>query len=129
MQLHRAMSSTIFAPGVSNVLHDFHSTNQVHGTLLVSIFVIGLAVGPLLLAPLSEVYGRAPLIHGTNLAFLLSAILCAVSTNMSMLLVFRLTMGMSSLSLGGAFVADMMTSVERSRAINVWNLGPVLVCR
>lgn len=121
------MSSTIFAPGVPQAMRDLHSTNQALGPLLISIFVIGLAVGPLLVSPLSELYGRTPLMHALNFTFLIAAIVCAVSVNVPMLLTFRLIMGMSTNSLGGGYVADMMPPESRGRAMNVWTVGPVLV--
>lgn len=122
-----AMSSTIFAPGVPQAMRDFHSNNQALASLLISIYVIGLALGPLLLSPLSELYGRTPLMHAYNFTFLLAAILCAVSVNIPMLLIFRLIMGVSTNSLGGGYVADMMGPESRGRAMNVWTVGPVLV--
>jgi MFS family permease len=121
------LSSRILVPGIPNVLDDFHSDDELNSTLIITIYVIGLAVGPLVLSPLSELYGRTPLMHITNFVFLASSILCAVSVNIPMMLIFRLMMGASSLSLGGGYVADMMKSEERSRAMNIWNLGPVLV--
>lgn len=121
------MSSTIFAPGIPQAMEDFHSDNSSFPPLLISIFSIGLAVGPLFLAPLSEIYGRTPLMHASNLMFLLSAILCAVSTNIPMLLVFRFVMGASNTPLGGGYVADLMAPEKRGRAMNVWTVGPVMV--
>ena len=121
------MASTIFAPGVPQAMKEFHSNNQALGTLLISIFVIGLAVGPLFISPLSELYGRLPLMHASNFAFLFAAILCAVSVNIPMLLIFRLIMGVSTISLGGGYVADMIEPGRCGRAMNVWTVGPVLV--
>lgn len=121
------MSSTIFAPGVSQAMSDFHSDNQTDATLLVSIYVIGLAVGPLFLAPLSELYGRSPLMHLANMLFLVAAIVCAVSVNIAMLMFFRFVLGVSTISLGGGYVADMMKPEQRQRAMNLWTVGPVLV--
>jgi MFS family permease len=110
-------------------MRDFRSDNQVVAALLVSIFVIGLAVGPLFLAPLSEVYGRTPLMHASNFAFMVAAVVGAVSVNIPMLLISRLIMGVSTISLGGGYVADLMEPELRGRAMNVWTVGPVLVCR
>jgi MFS family permease len=121
------MSSTIFAPGIPQAMADFHSTSQVDATLLISIYVIGLAVGPLFLSPLSEMYGRIPIIHGTNLLFLIATVLCATSVSIPMLMVFRFALGVSTVSLGGAYVADLMEPERRQRAMNVWTVGPVLV--
>lgn len=121
------MSSTIFAPGVPQAMREFHEHNQTNATLLISIYVIGLAAGPLFLSPLSEVYGRSPLMHAANVLFLVAAILCAVSVNVPFLMFFRFTLGVSTISLGGGYVADLMEPGERQRAMNVWTVGPVLV--
>lgn len=121
------MSSTVFAPGVPMAMRDLHSDNQAISSLLISIYVIGLAVGPLFLSPLSEIYGRTPLMHVTNVAFLVAAIVCAVSNNITLLLIFRLILGVSTISLGGGYVADLMKPEHRGRAMNVWTVGPVMV--
>jgi MFS family permease len=36
---------------------------------MISIYVLGYAVGPLFLAPLSEMYGRVPIICGSSAFF------------------------------------------------------------
>ena len=125
-----AMASTIFAPGVPDAMRDFHSTDSALSSLLVSIYVVGLAIGPLLLSPLSELYGRAPVMHTANFVFLVATILCAVSVDLAMLIVFRLIMGLACcipLTLGGGFVADLMIPEERGTALSLWTIGPLLV--
>lgn len=123
----RAMSSTIFAPGVPQAMRDLHSASKASATLLISIYIIGLAVGPLLLSPLSETYGRTPIMHGTNVLFLVASVVCALSVNIPMLMIFRFLLGVSTVSLGGGYVADLMAPGQRQRAMNVWTVGPVLV--
>ncbi len=54
-------ASSIFAPGILQVLQDFESTSSELGSFIVSVFVIGYGFGPLIIAPLSEIYGRTPL--------------------------------------------------------------------
>lgn len=108
-------------------MRDLGARSSIYTSLSVSIFVVGLAIGPLISAPLSELYGRTPLMHASNIAFLVAAIVCAVSSSIPLLLTFRLLMGASTISLGGGYVSDMMSPKERGRALNVWTLGPVLV--
>ncbi|KAK2044914.1 MFS general substrate transporter [Colletotrichum somersetense] len=120
------MSSTIFAPGISQAMRDLHVSSTASATLAISIYVIGLAVGPLLLSPLSERYGRMPIMHGTNALFLVASVLCAASVKLPMLLVARFTAGAATVSLGGGYVADVMAPELRQRAMNVWTIGPVL---
>ncbi len=52
----------MFAPGVPNLMAEFGSTNIELGTFVVSIYVLGFASGPMVLAPLSELYGRMPIV-------------------------------------------------------------------
>ena len=51
------LGSSILAPGVPELIHDFHSTNIYLASLVVTVYLLGFAAGPLVLAPLSELYG------------------------------------------------------------------------
>jgi len=48
----------MFAPALKSVLASFGSTSETMGAFLLTIFVTGYASGPLLWAPLCELYGR-----------------------------------------------------------------------
>ena len=125
------MASTIFAPGVPQAMSHFHSNDSAESSLLVSVYVIGLAVGPLFLSPLSELYGRSPVMHTANFVFLVATILCAVSVSLPMLIVFRLIMGLGCcipFTLGGGFIADLMPPEKRGTALILWTIGPLMVC-
>jgi MFS family permease len=50
-------ASSVYSPGVSQIAHDFHVGPEV-STLGISLLLFGFGIGPLLWAPLSEVYGR-----------------------------------------------------------------------
>ncbi|OQV01755.1 hypothetical protein CLAIMM_07052 [Cladophialophora immunda] len=50
-------ASSSYSPGTEQVSHDFHVGTEV-STLGTTLFLIGFGIGPLLWAPLSEVYGR-----------------------------------------------------------------------
>jgi hypothetical protein len=87
------LASSIFAPGVPDVMKTFNSTNDMLEGFMVSIYVLGFAFGPLFFAPLSEMYGRLPVYHTCNCFFVIFTIVAAVSTNMSMFVVIRFLMG------------------------------------
>ncbi|TLD15411.1 uncharacterized protein PgNI_02367 [Pyricularia grisea] len=123
---NQAMSSTMFTPGIDKAMEDLQVTNPAMVKLTISIYVIGLAVGPLVMSPLSEHHGRMPVMHATNALFLVASIACAASVNLPMLLVARFVSGAANTSLGGAYVADVMPPALRQRAMNVWTVGPVL---
>jgi hypothetical protein len=44
----------MFAPNVPNIMTGSHVTSPLLATFVVSVFVLGFAFGPLVLAPLSE---------------------------------------------------------------------------
>lgn len=126
---YRTLASTMFAPSVPSVMNEFKSQSTTLRTFVVSIYVLGNAAGPLILAPLSEMYGRAPVYRATNILFVLCTAACALSIDLSMLVVFRFlagSMGAGVLTLGGGTVTDLFVPEERGAAIAVWSLGPLL---
>lgn len=54
------LASSMIAPVTSLVLTEFETSNETIGSFVVSIYILGYALGPLFLAPLSEIYGRLP---------------------------------------------------------------------
>ncbi|RDL40094.1 MFS general substrate transporter [Venustampulla echinocandica] len=123
------LASTMFAPSVPSVMMEFRSKSSTLATFVVSVYVLGNAAGPLILAPLSEVYGRAPVYHATNFIYVVCTAACALSVDLPMLIVFRFlagAMGSAVLSLGGGTITDLFVAEERGRAMAVWSLGPLL---
>lgn len=119
----------MFAPGIPQVMADFRSTNQLLGSFVVSIFVLGFAFGPLIIAPLSELYGRVYIYHCTNILFLVFTIACAASSSMGMLIAFRFFEGLAGsapLTLGGGTISDMIVQEKRGGAMAIWAMGPLL---
>ena len=123
------LASSMFAPGVPLVEKEFHFTNFNLATLVVSIFVLGLAIGPLGVAPISETYGRQPVYIVSMLFFVLCTVACALSTNIGMLLIFRLMAGCAGstpVTIGGATIGDMFHKENRGGAMAVWGMGAQL---
>jgi MFS family permease len=125
----RNLAATMFAPGASDLAAEFQITNSFVEALTVSIYVLGFVVGPLILAPLSEVYGRLGPYHYSSALFLACTIGCAFSTNTAMFLVFRFVCGCAAsgpMSIGGAIVADITVQEERGKAMALFAMGPLL---
>ncbi|KAK2810023.1 hypothetical protein FQN49_008565 [Arthroderma sp. PD_2] len=121
--------STIFAPGVPALMKEFGNDSSTLSSFVVSIYILGFCLGPLVLAPLSELYGRSPVIHVANVSFLIFSVACAVSTNIGMFIFFRLMQGISGcppLIIGGGTISDLMIPTERGRALSIWSMGPLL---
>lgn len=119
----------MFAPGVAEVMSEFHITDIQLGSFVVSVYLLGYAFGPLILAPLSELYGRLVVYHTCNLLFVLMTVTCALSRNMNMLIAFRFlagTFGSCPLTIGGGSIADMVIQEKRGGVMAIWALGPLM---
>lgn len=121
-------SSFVFAPALPHVEKEFHSSNEALGSFVITIFVLGMASGPLILifAPLSELYGRVVIKHIGNVGSLLFTIAIAVSTTEDKVIVFRLFQGAFSsvcLTNGGSVIADTIPQQEQGFAIGMFMVG------
>ncbi|EUC41983.1 hypothetical protein COCMIDRAFT_8389 [Bipolaris oryzae ATCC 44560] len=123
------LASSQFAPGVPDVMREFHSTSSLLASFMVSVYVLGYASGPMIIAPLSEMYGRLPLYHICNFLFIIFTIAAAVATNMTQFIVFRFFMGCfggAPMVLGGGTIADLIPREQRGTAMSVWIMGPTI---
>ncbi|KAH8425142.1 MFS transporter [Aspergillus melleus] len=123
------LASSMFAPGVADVMREFKSTDTMLASFVVSIYILGYMVGPFLIAPLSELYGRVPLYHACNVLFLIFTIACAVAQSLPQLMVFRLLAGIAGvcpLTIGSGTVADMVPKEKRAGIMAIWALGPIM---
>lgn len=108
---------------------EFGETPSLVATFVVSVYVLGFAFGPLIVAPLSAIYGRAPLYNWGNVLFVLFTVGTALSQNMSMMMAFRFFMGLAGsvpITIGSGSIADIMPIESRGKAMSVWALGPLL---
>ncbi|KAF9787003.1 MFS polyamine transporter [Thelephora terrestris] len=122
-------ASAMSAPAASDIAEEFHIRSPVESVLTVSIFVLAYAFGPLLFAPLSEIYGRARLLQSTNLLFLAFNLGCGFAQNKSQLFVLRFMAGLGGgapLAIGGGVISDVWNPEERGRALSLYLLAPVL---
>lgn len=84
-----------FSPAVTKFNKDMGISEEV-GTLGLSIFVLGLALGPMTLAPLSEYFGRSAIYIVSYGAFLFFLLGTALVQNLGGFLVLKLLSGLTS---------------------------------
>jgi MFS family permease len=85
-------SSSIHASAIGGVSKEFGCSRTV-ATLGVTTFLLGFATGPLLFAPLSEVWGRSLVFRITLGLFFCFNLGCALAPNVAGLLVLRFLCG------------------------------------
>jgi hypothetical protein len=90
-------ASAVQAPSINKIMEDLGEQSTTMVTLTVSIYLLGYVIGPLLLAPLSEIYGRRIVLDASNSFFVVWQIGCALAPNTPTLIVARFFSG-----LGGA---------------------------
>ncbi|KAL2432885.1 Efflux pump FUB11 [Exophiala dermatitidis] len=108
-------ASSVYASGIPDVMRRFEVSNEV-ATLGLSLFVLGFALGPLIWAPLSEVYGRKSVYVISYTAYTAFSVAAVCAPNITTLLVLRFfasAFGSSSMTNNGGVVADMFSKAER----------------
>ncbi|KAK7693214.1 hypothetical protein QCA50_002780 [Cerrena zonata] len=127
-----AFCSSSFTGGISGLAKSFHCSQEV-ALLGVSLFVVGFGLGPLVFAPLSEVFGRRPVFLATYSILALFLLGCAFARSIEAMLVCRMLAGIfgsSPLTNASGVVSDIWTPRERGTASALYAtapfLGPVL---
>ncbi|KAA6408368.1 MAG: MFS multidrug transporter [Lasallia pustulata] len=123
------VSSSMVAPALTAIAKEFHITSEVESQLTLSIFVLAYAIGPLFLGPLSEIYGRVPVLQLSNLFYLVFNIACGASRSKGQMIAFRFLSGLGGsapLALGGGVLSDCWRAEERGRSISIYSLAPLL---
>ncbi|KAL8292567.1 hypothetical protein RQP46_001179 [Phenoliferia psychrophenolica] len=121
-------ASSLPSGGSAQIKADFHAS-EFSNTLVISVFVLGYAVGPLFWAPLSEVFGRRPVFIGTFSAYTLLIIPCALAPNIGTLIAVRFlggTFAACSLTNSGGSIGDLWIPLERNRPFATFGITPAL---
>jgi multidrug resistance protein len=118
----------MFTPGIDEIAKDLDcSTTAVIGTT--TGFVVMLGIGPLLLAPLSETFGRRAIYLVCFSIFTLLQIPAALAPNIGFLIFVRCVAGFFGsvgIANGGGTISDMFVPSERAGVFGWYLLGPLL---
>jgi MFS family permease len=79
------------APAFGPISINLDIQSQVETELVLSVFILGSAVGPLVISPMSEIYGRTVVLHLTCLFYTTFNLACGFSQTKGQLVVFRYT--------------------------------------
>lgn len=99
----------------------------------ISVYLIAYAATSVLHGPLSDAIGRRKVILGGLFVFLLASIGCALSTNLTTLLLFRALQGLSSgvgLIVGRALIRDVLHGDDAQRLMSqvsmIFGIAPAI---
>lgn len=85
-------ASSVYSAGIVQVSEDFHVSNEV-SSLGISLLLLGFGLGPLLWAPLSEVYGRKVAVLIPYFISACFAIATATAANIQTIMITRFFAG------------------------------------
>ena len=89
------MSGSMMAPALSEVAQDL-SLNEPTAQLSLSIYVLSYAIGPMLLAPISELYGRRPIWLFCGCFYILWNTVCGFAQNNATMIAARWLAGIGA---------------------------------
>ena len=107
---------------------EFDVASEPIVTLGVTTYLLGLAVGSLILAPISETYGRKPVYVIGMIIFSLLVIPCATANNMAGIIIVRFfgaVAGSSMIANAPGTVGDIVSDEYRALAFSIWSIGPL----
>ncbi|WQF85778.1 Putative major facilitator superfamily, MFS transporter superfamily [Colletotrichum destructivum] len=123
------VSSSMVAPALEAIGDEFNIASSFEQALVLSIFVLAYAIGPLAWGPLSELYGRVIVLQLTNLFYMFFNLGCGLARTKSQIIAFRFFAGLGGsapLAIGGGVLGDLFEAEQRGKAISIYSLMPLL---
>ncbi|OBZ71923.1 putative drug/proton antiporter YHK8 [Grifola frondosa] len=112
----------------AGIAKDLHTVHEV--TILgISLFVLGLGLGPLVVGPLSELYGRNVIYRISYLLFWVFTWPVAFAPDIEVYLIFRFITGMCGaafLSVAGGSVSDLFINAKVASPMAVYTISPFI---
>ncbi|KAH6659854.1 major facilitator superfamily domain-containing protein [Truncatella angustata] len=123
-----ALASAVVTADIAAPAKELGVSEEV-SLLAISLFVIGFGIGPMVFAPLSELYGRRIIYGSTLLIAVIFIIPCALAPNIATLLVCRTIDGIAfsaPMTLVGGTLADMWKNEERGVPMAAFSAAPFI---
>lgn len=112
------LSNDLYLPALTSLMRDFNSTPAM-AQLTLTAWFLGSASTQLVMGPLSDRYGRRPILLSGAIIFILSTILCAATDSMTTLLIARFIQGSAVCSFMVAGYATVHELYDTHKAIHV----------
>ncbi|KAK3047353.1 hypothetical protein LTR09_011225 [Extremus antarcticus] len=122
------MSSTMLAPALEKIVDEMHVSQDRANTTL-TIFVLAFAFGPMILAPMAEVFGRRNVWLLCSTWYTVWNMACGFSNSNELLLAARLLAGLGSsvkYAIGQPVLGDLWRPEQRGMSFAVATFIPLL---
>lgn len=94
---YAAVATDLYLPALPAIVAEFGAT-EAQGQITLSLFMLGMAGGQLVFGPLSDYYGRLPVVVVGTLLFIATSVACALTTSMELMWLARLLQGLAAAS-------------------------------
>ena len=128
-----ALSIDAMLPALTEIGRDLKVSNTNDTQLVISVIFLGTAVGQLACGPLSDSYGRKPLVFAGITIFIIGSLLCIFASEFSWMLWGRLLQGVglgAPRVISTAIIRDLYQGREMARVMSyvmtIFILVPVL---
>ncbi|WP_337062780.1 multidrug effflux MFS transporter [Kineococcus sp. G2] len=115
-----AINTDLYLPSLPQVASDLGSTDSA-AQLTITVVLVGMALGQLVVGPLSDRYGRRPPVVVGFCLFVLASLLCAVAPSLPVLVGSRFLQGLGVAAgavTGMAVVRDLFTGSAAARLMS-----------
>ncbi|KAJ9426776.1 hypothetical protein FOXG_08107 [Fusarium oxysporum f. sp. lycopersici 4287] len=119
--------STCYTASVSGLAEEFGASTTVT-TLGLTTYLLGLAVGSLIVAPLSELYGRQKVYIVCLTVWALLILPCALATSLTEIIVVRFfgaVFGAAMISNSPGTIVDISDPDYLAAAMSMWSIAPL----
>ena len=103
------LATDMYTPSLPSVVFEFNSSIS-YIQLTISLYLLSFAIGQIIWGPLSDTFGRKPIIIIATIIFLLSSLICIFAPNLEILIIARITQGF-----GASFGQILARSIIRDR--------------
>lgn len=120
--------STSYTATLPGLMAEFAEPDRAVVTLGVTTYLLGLACGSLVVAPLSELFGRRPVYLVCMTVSALLVLPCALATSLAEIIVVRFfgaVFGAVMICNGAGTIADISTEENRARFMSWWSIAPL----
>jgi DHA1 family bicyclomycin/chloramphenicol resistance-like MFS transporter len=128
-----AFSIDAMLPALPEIGASLSPANLNHAQLIITSFVLGMGVGTLFTGPLSDAYGRKPVMLGGAIVYVLACGLAWSAQSLEMMLIARVLMGLGAAGprvVAMALVRDLYSGRDMARIMSfvmaVFALVPAL---
>jgi MFS family permease len=120
--------TSVYTPAVSDIMSYFH-TERTTAIVGLTVYTLGLGLGPIISAPLSEKHGRKIVYMTSSPIFMLFTLGAGFSKSLASLIICRFLAGVTgspALAVGAGTNADLFLPRQRAVVTSMFLMAPFL---